>query len=525
MQNSGKTTVNWALTMACWSAIGSGCLLSGVACNKMESAARQADRTVEEQLEKSRVDLETGGTKGKTDSFASLTKAAGEAGASSSAKVRAKSALAQEEFNRAARQLPVLNARTLQIEQTLWDLRQAGSQVQGTQHTGAAYALQEPKEALAKLEEDRATITKNVDKAKTDAQTLQTDLDKRKAEIDALTADRKAAQTESDSLEEKSSAVKGEESVKLFGQASEARIKAGTLAAQIESKSAALLPIQKLVAIARQQQQFWDNAAKDAPGAAQQLDERKAQLESGWQDTLAQVQATTELAKKIAAKIILPGGDAEHPNAGANLVKMVQENEKQRGEIAKLLIDSAKHAGEASTAAKQLYTELQARIGEAKNPGAPELVPMKGMLGVYDGIQYALQEGNAQNALADLYAGQVVEMQHRKQNLDALGKTLLASGLTLPPEFAVADVAKVIEDAVKGYKDAEKSLEPVATATQNGDNLQITKNAARVGLLHAHLGRFQLTRDEEAKTAFKLDQVQAKEANIDLPPTLRQTLE
>ena len=44
MQNSGKTTVNWALTMACWSAIGSGCLLSGIACNKMESAARQADR-------------------------------------------------------------------------------------------------------------------------------------------------------------------------------------------------------------------------------------------------------------------------------------------------------------------------------------------------------------------------------------------------------------------------------------------------------------------------------------------------
>ena len=525
MQNKGKTTAYSVLKLACWNTLGSLLIFNGLACNKMESAARQGDRAVDEQLAKSQMDRETGGNKGRSDAFESLKKAAAESGASPVGKIRAKSELAQEEFNRASAQLPELNRRSLQIEQVLWDLRQTGSQIQATQQTSAAYALLDPKDAMAKIEEQRATIQKNIEKAKADATAAQTDLDKRQQEIDALKEDRKKAQAEADVSEAKSGGIKGDASVKLFAQASESRIKAGTLAAQIESKSAALQPIQKLVAIARQQQQFWDNAAKDAPGATQQLDERKAQLDSGWKETQIQVDTINDSAKKMATKVIVPVMEGDHPNAGGRLVKLIGDNEKHRTEIAKLLGDSVKHASEATAAAKQLHTEIQARVSESKDPAAPDLLPVKGLLAAYDANQYALQQGVAQNALADLYAGQVVELQHRKQVLDVLAKTLQAGGLTLPADLVVGDVSKSVDDAVRAYKLAEGILEPVSTATQNTDNLQLTKNSARIGLLHAHLGRYQLTRDEEAKTLFKQDQVQAKEANIDLPPTLRQNLQ
>ena len=523
MRNTGKKTVSWALTVACWGGVGSGLVMIGGACNKMESTARQSDRVIDEQLAKSQADRESGGEKGNLAAFESLNKAASETSASPSGKIRAKSELAQEEFNRASAKLPELMRRSLEIEQVLWDLRQTGLQIQGTQHTIAAYALLDPKEAMAKIEEERATIQKNIEKAKTDAQATQTDLDKRQQEINGLKEDRKKAQADADAAETKSGEVKGEESLKLFSQSTEARIKAGTLAAQIESKSAALLPLQKLVGIAKQQQQFWDNASKEAPGATQQLEDRKTQLTAGWQETQALGQAVTDSAKKIATKVIIPGSDKEHFNAGSNLVKLIGENDKQRAEIAKLLTDSAKHAEEAAAAAKQLRTEVSAQISAAKDPSAPDLLPVKGLLGVYDANQFALQQGIAQNALTDLYAGQVIELQHRKQVLDNLAKTLQASGLSLPAELVVGDVSKAVDDATRSYKSAEGILDAVATASQNSDNIQIIKDSARIGLMHAHLGRYQLTRDDEAKTLFKQDQVMALEAHIELPPALRQT--
>ena len=51
------------------------------------------------------------------------------------------------------------------------------------------------------------------------------------------------------------------------------------------------------------------------------------------------------------------------------------------------------------------------------------------------------------------------------------------------------------------------------------------KQSALVGLLHAHLGRYHLTHDDEAKTAFNSDHERIPaEAQAELPPTLRATL-
>src|SRR5205823_1257224 len=141
-----------------------------------------------------------------------------------------------------------------------------------------------------------------------------------------------------------------------------------------EPKGAALLPLQRTVAIAQQQQQLWDSANKDNPGAMQQLDERKQQIDAGWQQTLSQMQAMSESAKKLAAAVIAPGKTNDKSNAGALYTDLVAENDKQRGEVVKLLTDAAKNFGEAATAAAALHQELQTRITEvsAKSPTAPE---------------------------------------------------------------------------------------------------------------------------------------------------------
>ena len=523
MRNSGKTAATWALRSACASALAAGMLAGG--CNKLESPARQADRAVEDNLAKSQMDRATGNEKGDAAAFDDLKKAAGVTDASAPAKIRAKSELAREEFARASAQLPAISRQSLQMEQILWDFRQAGSQILATQRTGASYAKLEPKESLAKVEEDRAEIKKNADKAKADADAAQAEIDKRQKEIDGLKEERKKADGDADALTEKSGAAKGEESVKLFAEASEARTKAGTLAAQIEIKTAALSPLQHSLAIAKKQQQVWDSAAKDTPGAMQQLDDRKQQLESGWTDTQAQISALNDSAKKILVKTVAPGGDAEHPNPGAKLVKLAADNDKLRTESAKLLNDSIKHFGEAATAAKQLHTDLQGIISKAKDASAPELKPLKALVALYDEDQYLLAQGNAQNVLGDLYAGQVVELQHRKQAMDDLGKVLQASSLQVPQELPAADPAKAIEDATKAYKDAEQILEKISNETRLSGDLQVIKNAALVGLLQAHLGRYQLTHDDDAKKAFNLDRQRAVEATVELPSSLKQTLE
>lgn len=523
MRNSGKTTASWALKLACLGALGSAFALAG--CSKMESAGRQGDRVVDEQLAKSETDRDAGGEKARSAAFEDVKKAAAETTASAAGKVRAKSELAREEFARATAQLPDINHRTLLIEQALWDFRQAAEKIQATQRASAICAKMEPKETLAKTEEDRVEIKKNTEKAKAGMLAAQGELDKRQKEIDGLKEDRKKAESEADALTEKSSAARGEESVKLFAQASELRTKAGTLAAQIEIKTAALLPFQKSVEIAQKQQQVWDNGAKEAPGALQQLDEHKAQIDSGWTDTQAQAQGLNDSAKKIVSQVIAPNTDAAHPNAGALLVSLVAENDKQRAEVSRLLTDSIKHSGEAASAARQLHDQVQSDISKAKDPISPPFVPLKNLIALYDENQYLLQQGNAQNALADLYAGQVLELQHRKQSMDDLAKVLQGSGLQAPAQLPTADAAKATDDATKAYKDAEATLDKVSNATSLTPDLQVNKNAGLVGLLHALLGRYELTHDAKAKEDFNLGRARAKEASLELPSTLKQALE
>jgi hypothetical protein len=365
----------------------------------------------------------------------------------------------------------------------------------------------------------KSAVMAEIDKAKAAAAAAQGDLDKRQQEINGLKEQRKAAQAEAETLTDKSNNTKDpEESVKLFRQAADVRTKSDTLGAQIEMKTAALLPVQRALAMAQQQQQFWDNPSKDNPGALQQADARLQQFTADSQDIKDQVTASGVQAQKAVTSVINANGDKDHPNAGAKLQQLWAANEAQRTRVIGLLESAIKHYGEASAAAGQYKSELSARITEIqnKNANAPELAPLRGLLGLYDKNQYELAKGETQNLLADVLADRATAQLHLANVADLLKD----AGVT-PPEPLVSakpDFAKVNDT----YKAAAATLDPVANASANVDNLQTVKHGARLALAHAHLGRWRLpSRDEDAKIALKGDIEAAKEASIDLPPQLR----
>jgi hypothetical protein len=512
MYITGKRRIaTWALSAA---ALASFSLLTAVGCEKLETSARQDDRKVDENLAESNLKRETGGEKASDQALKALHTAAGLTNASNSGKVRAKGELAREEMKRALAFLPEINRRSVLIERALAELQTAGSQIQSTQQTATAYGQLEPKDALAKVEQDRGEIGKQVAKAKADAAAAQTEIDKRQQEINGLKEQRKKAEEEAESLAEKSANAKGEESVNLFKQSTEARIKAGTLAAEIESRTTALLPFQRTLVIAQQQALLWDSGKKENPGALQQLDERKQTLATDWQDAQAQMQAMNQTAKKIFDKSIVPS--AEGGNAAGRLIKLKQENDAQRQQAVKLLGDASKHFGEGATAANAFHNEIQQKISDPKSTTSPDLPAWRALSALYDDTQYHLEQGIAQNALADVLGARALELQH-----DELAKTLQASQLALPKELAPGDADAAVSEAAKAYEAAEDTLNKVSSASRNSPDIKVDKDAALVALLHAHLARFQLTHDDKAKSAFQVDQAKAKEENVELPANLR----
>jgi hypothetical protein len=398
----------------------------------------------------------------------------------------------------------------------LKDASTARAQAKAAHFKAMTLAVQMQVKAAA---ERKSAVLKEIDAAKAAAAAAQSDLDKRQQEINGLKEQRKAAQAEAETLTDKSNASKdGDESLKLFRQAADVRTKADTLGAQIEVKTAALLPVQRALAMAQQQQQFWDNPSKDNPGALQQADQQLQQFSADAKDIKDQETASGVQAQKIVTSVINASGDKDHPNAGAKLAQLWDANEAQRTKVIGLLESAIKHYSEASAAAGQYKTELSSRITEiqGRNANAPELPPLRSLLGLYDKNQYELAKGETQNLLADVLADRASAQLHLANVADLLKE----AGVT-PPEpllSAKPDFAKV-NDA---YKAAATTLDPVANASGNVDNLQTVKHGARLALAHAHLARWRLpSHDEDAKLALKADVEAAKDASIDLPPQLR----
>jgi chromosome segregation ATPase len=492
----------------------SGALVAMVGCEKMENAGRGGDRKVDSAV------AESIGNPDASKGAAVVKAALGDA--SFAGKARGSSELARDEFNQAIALMPEINHQAQLAEGALFDLGQATAAINNIQAISAGASKQDPKDTLAKMDEARGELQKSLDKAKADVATLKAEIDKRQKEIDDLKTQRQKADAEAESLVEKSNNAKGEESVKLFKQSTEARTQAGTFAAQMEMKTAAMMPVQRQMAIAEAQQKLWDNAGKDAPGVMQMIDDRKAQLDAGWAATQQNAQAVSALAKKVASDVVTPGGAADHPNAGARLASALKEGDKARTDARKLLESAAQHADDALKAAKSLVAALKTRADElsAKSPTSADLASIKALMAGFDETQYTLQKGNINIALGNVLADEAVLDAHVKQTLDALSAAMQASGQPAagfsPPN---PDTAKA--SAEKAYKDAEQALESVVNAKGNVEGIQAMKNAGLSSLLMARFGHYQLTLDDLTRAQLRDDISRAKESSVPVPNSLR----
>ncbi len=493
-------------------------------CDKLEHAGRQGDKDVEKQLVKADVDRSEGADRNKAQDRAvdDLRAAAAISAASPAGQVQARGELAREQFERALRRMPEIARRTQEIDLGLWELASIGDQIRTIQAANTGYVKLDPAEALdtAKKaqEADQAAITK----AKSDAAAAQAELDKRQKEIDGLKAQRTAAETEAESLTQKSAAAKGKDSVDLFRQSTDAGIKAGTLAAQIEIKNAALVPFQHSLAIAQEQQKFWEESNKE-------LDARKSQLDTSWQAVQAQMKGVNDLAGRIATQSLTPKSDNKRENTAARLARLTKENDQDRAAVAQDLSEATQNYDAAAVSAKTVRDQVAARAAALtdKNSKDSVLPALATLVYLYDENNYLLPKGHAQSALAGLLADSANETRLRAQVAKQLADALKGSNIPLPKELAVtdADATAAAAKADAAYTEATKTLDAVASAERNTPDAPINKNAALLSLVTTRIGQYYLADDAakaaEIRAAIDGDITRVKSAELESPATAK----
>lgn len=514
MRNVGKRQVTatrkaWAnvLTLAVWGAISGGAVATLTGCEKMEGTGRAGDRAVDVAVSDSIANPDP--AKAAADVKSAV------ANASNVGKARGSSELARDEFNQAMALVPEIERQTQAAESALYDLRQAAAEVNEIQQTSGSYTLHDPKDTIAKLDEERANLQKAAEQAKTNAGNLKGELDKRQQEIDALKAERQKADADADALAQKSNDAKGQEAVNFFKQSTEARTKSGTLAAQIEVKTAALMPLQHQLAMAEGQQKLYDNAG-DPPGAVQQLDNRKAQITAAWQGNQQQAQAIADTAKRLADEVVTPGKVKGADNAGARFVAAMQAADTARSQAEKLLQSAATDADNAFKAADALHKDYAKLVSEAK-PQSPDITAYQAMMAAFDEKQYAIQKGVVNTALGNLYANQYTLASHAKQALDEVAQALQTGGQTVPGGLAAPNPDAAKAGAEKAYAAAEQALESVVNATGNTPGSKEMKANALASLMITRYGHYELTLDDATRARLKDDVARAKEASIPVP--------
>jgi hypothetical protein len=271
--------------------------------------------------------------------------------------------------------------------------------------------------------------------------------------------------------------------------------------------------------MAEAQQKLYDNAG-NPPGAIQQLDTRKGQIDAEWQGNQQQARAIADTAKRLADQVVTPGKVKGADNAGARLAAAMQAADKARGQAEKLLQSAATDADNAYKAAAALHKEYARLVSEAKSQ-SPDIPAYQAMMAAFDEKQYAIQKGVINTALGNLYANQYTLDSHAKQALDEVAQALQATGQTMPSGLAAPNPDAAKAGAEKAYAVAEQALESVVNATGNTAGSKEFKANALESLMMARYGHYELALDDAVRTRLKEDIARAKEAAVPVPNSLR----
>jgi hypothetical protein len=468
-----------------------GLIFTSLACEKLESDQRQADNKVNESLKKSAANRRTPTTQSLTQAITELnTAVATSKGGSLASKIRANAALAQAEFEAGDRILRDLSALNPQVSQAMWEIAQTAAQVRRANEMVASLAATNPDPTLKAIGEKKAAMQNAGTDAARRIGELQGEIDKVKGQVTQLTQQRDAATTEADSLADKASKADLKDADALLDQSGEARRKAGNLGHEIDKVAAAMMPLERDLAV----EQGKKKAADEAIAA---LDEQATTVNKDWavRQGLAGQQKTKagELGQELAAK-----------------AKRLDDLTRRADDLRKAALEqfdrSSRHSAAASNEAKTYGVDLGKWSGD--HPTAPERKAWDQMKITYSPQVFKLSEAEADSVIGSIHSAHAAQLDARQKLATSVEKDLQPAGIPMPPGIApaAADAAtRATADANTAYTSAADKFMTVYTGLAS-PSLRDVKDLARLDRMLSLYGQY-LNGDEkklaDAQTEFK----------------------
>jgi hypothetical protein len=483
-------------------------LTSAVGCGDGDQRAADKDirKNVAAALDARRVPT----TQGVNDALTKLGSAEKSAPAASLVgKIDAKSNLAQVELEAGRREARALSQIEPQISQTLWEIALIGGQIDRLNSATAAGAKGTPDATLKAIADRRALMVQMGEAASKKAAELQGEIDKIKAQVATLTQQKDAAATEADTLSDKASKATGKEGSDLADQATEARRKAGNAGHEVDKVAAALLPLERDLAVQQQQK-------KTADEAVATLDQNKAGIDAAWQSLQARGSDQKELAAKLGQDLA---------TKGQRLAALDKQAAETRAKALEYFNKSADHSAAAAKDATALATEL----GKWGNnfPTSPEKKAWDQLKSTYGTNTFRLAEAEAENAAANLHNEHALLLQYRQQVASGLTKVLQEAGIAMPPMLAGgaadAEQKKAAEAATAAYTSAAQKFMDVYQAGTTPKELQNTARVSRMFSLYGQYVAGDRSKLADAKQEYAEAFAEHKDDSLirALPPELR----
>jgi hypothetical protein len=475
----------------------------------------------DKQVRKAIVAARESTAKGESaDALLKLQEAAGNTGASPAASAQAKAVLAAAEMAQAQRLMQTVDANNREISRLVHEIGILGASIANSNLKIAGYRGQEPAAAREDAKKKIAEVQGEGDKGawidagnakiptlaavKQEVSRLQGEIAKRQEELKQLEQQRVAAAAEADKQQEAADNAKGQQHVELIKQSAAAAKKAADVATQIEGLQAAIVPLERDLAVAQAQE-----AA--AAGAVESYQRQIESIESGWKGVEQQIATQAQIAQNVmgaagAAAPVAEEGKMPVANTvnekAAQLKQLVDATKATFDEADQRLDNAITNYGAAVDAAGQLSRDIQAkREGVERN--SPYYKAFDELMKVVNPATYKLGQAEANQLRATLNASQAISLIGQQRMMNTIQPILAAAKLegppSLNPEPLAAEVQRTTEKANSTYDEAATLYQDVATNAPEGS----AKQAASVGRIFSLYGKVLLARStgqaEEAK--------------------------
>jgi hypothetical protein len=451
------------------------------------------------------------GDSGRADALQKLQDAAGNTGASPAASAQAKAVLGAAEVAEAARLQQTVDANGRDIARLVYEIGILGNQIANSNLKVEGYRAQEPSAAREDVKKKIAEVQGGGEKAtwitaenaniptlaavKQDISRLQGEIAKRQEEAKALEQQRVAAAAEADKNREAADAATGQKRVELVKLAADAAKKAADIATKVDVVQAAIIPLQRDLAVATAQQ-----AA--AEKAIESYTKQLASIDAGWKGVEQQIATQAQIGTNVlgAPGAAAPVGEGAEAIANsinekaAQLQQKLTETAAVFNEADQRLDNAITHYNAAVTSAGELASAVQQkRQGVDRN--SPYSKAFDNLTAVVSPATYKLGQAEANQLRGTINASQAISQIGQQRMIETLQPILAAAKLELPAALnqpsLPTEVQRTTDKANATYDEAAKLYLEASDAAPDTSS---AKNAARIGRIFSLYGKVMLAR-------------------------------